>query len=114
LIVKPIRHCLHVGDLTAAEAREIGPLLQQVSQVVQAITRADQVYVCSWSHMGWQPVHMHFVVQPAWNRWREAYDRPGPFVQAAMFRAANAPPLAEVQEFCREAKELLKLLEQSA
>jgi len=61
--------------------------------------------------MGWQPVHIYFVVQPAWNCWREAYDHPGPFVQAAMFQAANAPPRAEVQEVCREVK---RLLEQSA
>jgi len=111
LIVKPFRHCLHVGDLTAEEAQEIGPLLQRISQAVRAVTQADQVYVCSWSHMGWQPVHIHFVVQPAWNCWREAYDHPGPFVQAAMFQAANAPPRSEVQEVCREVK---RLLEQSA
>jgi len=71
LIVKPFRHCLHVGDLTAEEAQEIGPLLQWVSQAVRAVTQADQVYVCSWSHVGWQPVHIHFVVQPARNCWRE-------------------------------------------
>jgi diadenosine tetraphosphate (Ap4A) HIT family hydrolase len=46
LIVKPFRHCLHVRDLTAAEARELGPLLQRVSEVIQALTEADQVYVC--------------------------------------------------------------------
>jgi diadenosine tetraphosphate (Ap4A) HIT family hydrolase len=110
LIVKPFRHRLHIGDLTAAEAQELGPLLQRVSQVVQAVTHAEQVYVCSWSHSGWQPVHIHFVVQPAWNSWREAFDRPGPFVQAAMFRAGNAPPLAEVHEVCSQAKKLLERL----
>ena len=86
MIVKPFRHCLHVGDLTAEEAQEIGPLLQWVSQAVRAVTQADQVYVCAWSHMGWQPVHIYFVVQPAWNCWREAYDHPGPFVQAGCSR----------------------------
>jgi diadenosine tetraphosphate (Ap4A) HIT family hydrolase len=92
LIVKPFRHCLTVGDLTASETQEIGPLLERVSQAVQAVTQVEQVYVCSWSHGGWQPVHLHFVVQPAWNRWREEYDRPGPSVQAAMFQAGNASP----------------------
>ncbi|HWX09569.1 MAG TPA: hypothetical protein VNY33_06295, partial [Gaiellaceae bacterium] len=29
LIVKPHRHVLRVGDLTADEAREVGPLLQR-------------------------------------------------------------------------------------
>jgi diadenosine tetraphosphate (Ap4A) HIT family hydrolase len=41
LIVKPFRHCLTVGDLTAAEAEELGPLLQRVSQAAQAVTQAD-------------------------------------------------------------------------
>jgi diadenosine tetraphosphate (Ap4A) HIT family hydrolase len=109
-VIKPFRHCLHVGDLTTSEAQELGPLLKRVSQVVQAVTEAEQVYVCSWSHGGWQPVHIHFIVQPAWNRWREAYDRPGPSVQAAMFRAGNAPLVAEVEEICRNAKKLLAAL----
>jgi diadenosine tetraphosphate (Ap4A) HIT family hydrolase len=106
-IVKPLRHCLHVGDLTAAEAQEMGPLLKLVSQAVQAVTQAEQIYVCAWSHGGWQPVHLHFVVQPAWNRWREEYDRPGPSVQVAMFAAGKAPPVAEVEEVCRNVKGLL-------
>jgi diadenosine tetraphosphate (Ap4A) HIT family hydrolase len=104
LIVKPLRHCLHLGDLTPAEAQELGPLLQRVSQVVQTLTQADQVYVCLWSHAGWQSVHLHFVVQPAWNGWREAYARPGPSIQAAMFQAGNAPPRSEVEAFCHRAR----------
>jgi diadenosine tetraphosphate (Ap4A) HIT family hydrolase len=107
LIVKPFRHCLYVRDLTAAEARELGPLLQRVSQVIQALTEADQVYVCLWSHPGWQPGHIHFVVQPAWNRWRDEYGRPGPFAQAEMFRDGTAPPVGEVEEVCRQVKQLL-------
>lgn len=35
MIVKPFRHCLHVGEITPAEAQELGPLLQGVSQVVE-------------------------------------------------------------------------------
>jgi len=41
-IVKPFRHCLAVGDLTTAEAREIGPLLQRASQAVQAFPRRSR------------------------------------------------------------------------
>jgi hypothetical protein len=62
-------------DLIAAEAEEIGPLLKRVSQAVQALTQADRLYVCLWSHSGWQPAHIHFVVQPAWNSWCDAYAR---------------------------------------
>lgn len=104
LIVKPWRHCLHLGDLTPAEAHELGPLLQQVSQVVQRLTQADQVYVCLWCHAKWQPVHLHFVVQPAWNSWREAYARPGPSVQAAMFETGFAPSSSEIEAFCHQAR----------
>ena len=107
LIVKPFRHCLHVGDLTEAETHEMSFLLRQVSQAVQAIMKSDQVYVCSWSHSGWRPGHIHFVVQPAWNRWRHAYERPGPFAQAAMFQAGNTLPTNEVEVVCLEIKNLL-------
>jgi diadenosine tetraphosphate (Ap4A) HIT family hydrolase len=110
LVVKPFRHCVHAGDLTVSEAQEIGPLLQRVSQVVQTVTRAEQVYICLWSHSGWQPVHIDFVVQPAWNGWSEEYDHPGPFVQAAMFRAGNTPPVAEVEKVCRKMKKLIRVL----
>jgi diadenosine tetraphosphate (Ap4A) HIT family hydrolase len=108
LIVKPFRHCLHLADLTREEAQEIGPLLQRVSRAVQALTEADQVYVCLWSHAGWHPAHIHFVVQAAWNRWQDVYDRPGPLVQAAMFQTGTTPPVAEVERVCRGLRELLR------
>ena len=108
LIVKPFRHCLHVGDLTVAEAQEVGALVQRVSRTVQALTRADQVYVCLWSHAEWQPVHIHFVVQPAWNEWRGTFGRPGPFVLATMFQTGNAPPVQEVEKICVQVKKLLQ------
>jgi diadenosine tetraphosphate (Ap4A) HIT family hydrolase len=107
LIVKPFRHCLSIADLTAAEAAELGPLLQQVSQAVRVIAEADQVYVCLWSHAGWQAVHIHFVVQPAWNRWQERYRRGGPAIQAAMFEAGEAPSIAEIERVCADARRLL-------
>jgi diadenosine tetraphosphate (Ap4A) HIT family hydrolase len=107
LLVKPFRHCPHIGDLTQAESQELGPLLQRVSQTVQALTQADQVYVCLWSHAGWTPGHIHFVVQPAWNRWRAVYARPGPGVQSAMFQAGNAPAVHEVEAFCQQARNIL-------
>ena len=110
LIVKPFRHCIHVGDLTVEEAVEIGPLLRRVSQAIRALTQADQVYVCLWSHQRWQPTHIHFVVQPAWNEWSDKYGRPGPLAQAEMFRAGTAPPITEVEQVCLQ---LSKLLEHS-
>jgi diadenosine tetraphosphate (Ap4A) HIT family hydrolase len=104
LIVKPFRHCLYIGDLTQAEAKELGPLLQRVSQVIQTLTQADQVYVCLWSHARWQPAHIHFVVQPVLNGWQDRYAHPGPGVQMAMFQAGQTPPRSEVEEFCHQAR----------
>jgi diadenosine tetraphosphate (Ap4A) HIT family hydrolase len=108
LIVKPFRYCLHVGNLSQTEAQELGPLLQRVSQVIQTLTQADQVYVCLWSHAGWKPAHIRFVVQPAWHSWREAYARSGPGVQMAMFQVGNAPPCSEVEAFCHQARTRLE------
>jgi diadenosine tetraphosphate (Ap4A) HIT family hydrolase len=108
LIVKPFRHCLHIADLTPAEAQDLGPLLQRVSEAVQRLTGADQTYVCLWSHAGWKPAHIHFVVQPAWDRWHSAYSNPGPNVQMVMFREGRTPPLAEVEAFCELAKTRLE------
>jgi diadenosine tetraphosphate (Ap4A) HIT family hydrolase len=107
-VVKPFRHCVHAGQLTPSEAQEICPLLQEVSRVVQTVTKAEQVYICSWSHAGFQPVHMHFIVQPAWNAWKKKYYRPGPFVQAEMFRAGHSSEVAEVEEVCRNVKRLME------
>ena len=104
LLVKPIRHCLHVADLTPEEAAEMGSLLQRAAACVQELNEADQVYVCLWSHAGWTPGHIHYVVQPAWNRLQEDYGGPGPTVQLEMFRAGELPMLSEVEAFCERAR----------
>lgn len=107
LIVKPLRHVTRFADLTLAESPEFGPLVQRVSAAILAETGADQTYICEWSHAGWEPVHIHFVVQPAWNSQREKYPRPGPFLQTAIFEA-NAPldPKA-VAAFCDRMRDWL-------
>ncbi len=109
LIVKPLRHCLHIGDLSPAESQELGPLLQRVGQAVEDLTQADQVYVCLWAHSGWTPVHIHFVVQPVWNRMRDVYPRQGPALQTAMFQSGETPPHDEVETFCQQARQRLAL-----
>jgi diadenosine tetraphosphate (Ap4A) HIT family hydrolase len=108
LIVKPFRHCEHLGDLTAEEAHELGPLLQRVSAAVKTAANADQVYVCLWSHAAWRPVHIHFVVQPAYEGWQSAHPRPGPFVQAAMFQSGEKPPAQDIEKICQQLRVLLK------
>jgi diadenosine tetraphosphate (Ap4A) HIT family hydrolase len=104
LLVKPLRHCLHVSSLTSAEAAELGPLLVQASACVQELAGAEQVYVCLWSHSGWSPGHIHFVVQPAWERLRDRYSGPGPMLQADQFRLNEPVARSEVEAFCSRAR----------
>ena len=104
LIVKPKRHCQHVWDLTREESMELGPLLEVTTRLVRNLRHPDQVYVCLWSHAGWHPVHIHFVIQPAWNSQKEMYGHPGPTLQHEMFEA-NEPLNADaVAAFCEEAR----------
>lgn len=85
LVIKPLRHVLRFADLTPNETADFGPLLQRVSAAVLAETGADQTYICQWSHAGFTPGHIHFVIQPAWNAQQDQFTRPGPFLQVAMF-----------------------------
>ena len=104
LLVKTRRHCLHVADLNTEEAADLGLLLKQASGCTQQLSDADQVYVCLWSHSGWVPGHIHFVVQPAWNGSRDRYSGPGPTTQVEMFRAAQDLRRTEVEAFCDRAR----------
>ena len=108
LIVKPFRHVLAVWDLSEEESRELGPVLRRVAGAVREILEPDQVYVCLWSHAGWTPGHIHFVLQPVWNRLKEAHGRPGPFLQVDMSRAGEFPPREEVEAFAERAREVLR------
>jgi diadenosine tetraphosphate (Ap4A) HIT family hydrolase len=91
LVVKPIRHVVHVADLTAEESEELGPLLRRVSSVVSATMKPEQVYVCLWSHSGAEPGHIHFVVQPALTNDLARFNAYGPALQMAMFNAGVLP-----------------------
>jgi diadenosine tetraphosphate (Ap4A) HIT family hydrolase len=113
LIVKPLRHCLNVAELTEQETLELGPLLRKAAGCVRHLCGADQTYVCLWSHAGWKPVHIHFVVQPAWNSDRTRYPGPGPSLQAAMFERREQPPVDEVVAFCNEARGYFQALSSS-
>jgi diadenosine tetraphosphate (Ap4A) HIT family hydrolase len=108
LIVKPFRHCERFFELSDDEVREFGPLLHLVTRTIQEILAPDQIYVCQWSHAGWTPGHLHFVVQPSWNRWRETYDRPGPFLQTDMFEADEHPRREEIEAFCDRARKTIR------
>ena len=104
LIVKPIRHCLHVWELTDDETEELGLLLRQTTETVRQLAEADQVYVCLWSFAGWQPGHIHFVLQPVWEHTQERHEHPGPCHQRDMFHANELPSRAEVEAFSKRAR----------
>lgn len=107
LILKPLRHCLTLAEIEPEEAEQLGPLLNLISYTITELTRCDQVYSCLWSHAGWTPGHIHFVLQPAWDKQREKHERPGPFAQVDMFSANEQPNPQEVEEFARRARALL-------
>ena len=106
LICKPRRHCEHVWELTSEEAEELGPLLRRATQVIQQLSQPNQVYVCLWSHAGWQPGHIHFVLQPVWRAQAEQHTQPGPLLQAELFAANQAPLAVEVALYADQARAL--------
>lgn len=106
LICKPRRHCEHVWELTTEEAEELGPLLRRVTRVIQQLSLPDQVYVCLWSHAGWQPGHIHFVLQPVWRAQAAQHPQPGPMLQVELFSAHQAPPANEVALYADQARNL--------
>jgi len=104
LILKPFRHIVGLADMSDAEAAELGPLMQRATLVIEALTNADQVYACLWSHAEWKPGHIHFVLQPSWNALRSRYPAPGPALQMTMFTEAQALDPHAVQAFCARAR----------
>jgi diadenosine tetraphosphate (Ap4A) HIT family hydrolase len=109
LILKPLRHIVALADMSDAEAAELGPLMQRASSIIRALTDADQVYACLWSHAEWRPGHIHFVLQPSWNALRSRYPGPGPALQMAMFTEASALDPDAVQSFCARARSAFAL-----
>ena len=94
LVVKPIRHVIHLADLSSDEAAELGPVLARVARAVtQASTevgvRPGQVYACLWSHADRRPGHIHFVIQPVGEAVMDEHDSHGPELQVRMFRAGD-------------------------
>jgi diadenosine tetraphosphate (Ap4A) HIT family hydrolase len=92
VVVKPLRHVIHLADLDPDEAAELGPVLVSVAR---AVTRAStdvgsvpgQVYACLWSHAQREPGHIHFVVQPVDSAVMEKHSAHGPELQVRMFHA---------------------------
>ena len=94
MIVKPLRHVVHVADLDRNEAAELGPVLARVAQAVtlassEGASSPSQVYVCLWSHALREPGHIHFVVQPVTEARMLQHDAYGPALQVRMFEAGE-------------------------
>ncbi|MFC0601339.1 hypothetical protein [Streptomyces palmae] len=100
VVVKPVRHVVHLAELTAEEAAELGPLLQRTSAAVSSVVRPEQVYACLWSHAGGVPGHIHFVVQPVRREDLDRHGAYGPTLQAAMFAEGDRPSEVEVERMC--------------
>jgi diadenosine tetraphosphate (Ap4A) HIT family hydrolase len=114
LIVKPFRHCVGFWELADEETAQLAPLLHRVSATIQSILEPDQVYICLWSHAGWQPGHVHFVLQPSWNAQGQQHERPGPFLQAEMFDENRPVPRPEIEAFANRAREVIRSVEPSS
>jgi diadenosine tetraphosphate (Ap4A) HIT family hydrolase len=104
LIVKPVRHVTSVGDLSDAEAVELGPLLKRASAVAGELAGADQVYNCLWSHSGGVPGHIHYVVQPVTKQQMAEHAAHGPALQVAMFDSRRAPEPLGIDQFAELAR----------
>lgn len=100
LVVKPVRHVVHLAELDDAESAALGPLLRRTAAAVTEVVHPEQVYVCLWSHSGGEPGHIHFVVQPVSRATMERYDSYGPTLQAAMFHNGSPPDADAVDAVC--------------
>ena len=107
LIVKPMRHVVHVADLTPAEAAELGVVLQQAAAVVTELEQPEQVYVTLWSHADLVPQHIHWVVQAATTpRMAEHGGLAGPHLQVEMFNRGVYPDATAAAEFADRARQI--------
>lgn len=104
LVVKPTRHVCHVADLNADESAELGPLLRLAARVVTQLCDPDQVYVCLWSHAGFRPVHLHFVIEPVALASVVEVGLTGAGYQAHLFETDARRPSDAVSAFCELAR----------
>ena len=107
LVLKTLRHCTGLWDLTDTEAEELGPLTRLAVTLIRELTGADQVFQCLWSFSGGEPGHIHYVLQPVVREQRDRVGKSGPFIQTAMFEENELPDPAGVRAFCDRAREWL-------
>jgi diadenosine tetraphosphate (Ap4A) HIT family hydrolase len=106
MVVKPVRHVVHVADLTVDEAAVMGALLHRTAQVVSELTGPEQVYVSLWSHGGGVPGHIHYVVQAVTRPILDVMGSYGPTLQHEMFKANVMPDPQAVERIADRARDL--------
>jgi hypothetical protein len=75
-------------------------LLRNVAAVVTALTEPEQVYNTLWSHIGGQPVHIHYVVHPVTRSLMDRYGhgaRLQPAVDPQRWRAGDQELIAPMR-----------------
>jgi diadenosine tetraphosphate (Ap4A) HIT family hydrolase len=104
LIVKPKRHVTAVAALDSDEAAEMGLLLRLASRVASQLVKAEQVYICLWSHSGGTPGHIHYVVQPVTAEQMGDHKLHGPKLQVAMFNRGELPAHTDIERIAAAAR----------
>ena len=61
LIVQARRHCESLGELTAAEAAALGPVLRAAVGAIERVVRPERTYVATY---GERVRHVHFFLLP--------------------------------------------------
>lgn len=94
VVVKPLRHVVHLAELRPVEAAELGLVLVNVARAVTLAQAeegepADQIYACLWSHAERRPGHIHFVVMPVSTTLMTRLDAHGPELQTRMFEVGE-------------------------
>jgi diadenosine tetraphosphate (Ap4A) HIT family hydrolase len=98
LIVTSQQHRRHLGELEAAEAVSLGPLLSACSRALCSVIGATNVYVMLFAEAeGFQHVHLHVVPRMEW--FTESDLGPGSF---HFLREGDRVPDAEKDRLARD------------
>lgn len=109
LIVGPREHVVAVCDLDDTAVAELGPVLRDTARVVEALCQPEQTYVSLWSHGAGTRKHLHIAVQPVTAAVVARYGGlRSEQLQARMLARGDEPGRAEVEPFCRQARELIQ------
>lgn len=66
LVLLPVRHLTDVGELTVAEAAELGPLLAAGSRAIRTVTGCAKTYVAMFAEKdGFAHIHFHLIPRAA-------------------------------------------------